>query len=258
MTNVNYLELPSLDLSHDEISIAFWIQVDLDTTLKTSWNRIFRLHNSNSKTISCGFYRDYRPGSVYFFVGNGNSPSTYSQVDENQNQEGSGVGDANTAEIILLNHQWYHIAWSMSASRKEWHIDVSGIGNFSFTGMLTHEQNVYHENILNSKTGKNFVGFIDNFQMFTEVFDKEQVASIREKGAICRIASVPLCEACTPGFFSADGTTCEPCAPGSISTQFNATGCEPCSAGSTSFRGTSTCFDTAVYLAATGCVCGAS
>lgn len=64
------------------------------------------------------------------------------------------------------------------------------------------------------------------------------------------------CEACTPGFFSVNGTTCEPCAPGSISTHYNATGCEECYATSTSFRGTSSCFDTAAHLAATGCVCG--
>ena len=187
MTNTNYLQLPNINLDHDEISIAFWIQVDLDTTIKDSWNRIFRLHNSNSKTVSCGFFRDYRPGSVFFFVGNGNSPTTYSQVDEVSDHP--GVGDANTAEVILHNHEWYHITWSMSVSKQEWHIDVSGIGAFTFTGMLTHERNIYNDNVINSKTGKNWVGFIDNFQIYTKVLNAQEISSIREKGNICAPSS---------------------------------------------------------------------
>ena len=148
MSNTNYLQVPSISLDYDEISIAFWIQVDLDTTMKPSWNRIFRLHNSNSKTISCGFFRDYRPG-LAIFVGNGASADTYSQVDE---ANGPGVGDNNVAEIILHNHEWYHITWSMSV-QQEWHIDVFDIGVY-LTGTFTHERNIYNDNIINSKTAK--------------------------------------------------------------------------------------------------------
>ena len=187
MTNTNYLQLPSIDLAYDEISIAFWIQVDLDVTIKPSWNRIFRLHNSNSKTISCGFFRDYRPGSVFFFVGNGDSPSTYSQVDAVSDHP--GVGDDNTAEVLLHNHVWYHITWSMSASKQQWHIDVSDIGRFSFSGMLTHEQNIYNDNVINSKTGQNWVGFIDHFQIYTRELDVAAVESIRADGVVMACGS---------------------------------------------------------------------
>lgn len=259
MTNTNYLQLPSINLDHDEISIAFWIQVDLDVTIQGSWNRIFRLSNSDSNIIECGFFRNLRPGSMFFAVGNPNSETTYSQVDPVSDYP--GVGDANTAEIILQNHEWYHVAWSMSASKQEWHINVSDIGAWTFTGMLTHHKNIYNDNVINSKTGKNCVGFIDLFQIYTQLLDAEAVKAIRANEVVMVCAeegAAPVstaCEACTPGFFSANGTTCDPCAPGSISTHFNATECELCNSSTMSFRGSSECFNTADFMAATGCLC---
>ena len=106
---------------------------------------------------------------------------------------------------------------------------------------------------------------LEDFRIYNRALTAEEIAAIyagdldSAEASIAEANSAPVstaCEACTPGFFSPNGTTCEPCAPGSISTHYNATSCEPCNATSTSFRGTSSCFDTAAHLAATGCVCG--
>ena len=102
---------------------------------------------------------------------------------------------------------------------------------------------------------------LEDFRIYDRALTAEEIAAIYAGDLDSAEASIAPsvsteCEACTPGFFSPNGTTCEPCAPGSISTHYNATSCEPCNATSTSFRGTSSCFDTAAHLAATGCVCG--
>lgn len=103
---------------------------------------------------------------------------------------------------------------------------------------------------------------LEDFRIYDRALTGEEITAIYagDLGSAEENISTPVstaCEACTPGFFSANGTTCDPCAPGSISTHYNATSCEECNAKSMSFRGTSSCFDTAAYLAATGCVCGA-
>ena len=104
-------------------------------------------------------------------------------------------------------------------------------------------------------------GFVDDFRIYQKGLTAGEIAAIYAGDLDSAEANIAApvsteCEACTPGLFSANGTTCEPCAPGSISTHYNATRCEECNATSTSFRGTTTCFDLAAHLAATGCVCG--
>ena len=252
LSNTNYVTIPSLYLNFDVLTIAFWLKVDLTQTNNDNWQRIFRLLKTDTvSSITCGFYGNVPPGSLFFWVGDS---TTRSQVDAHGS---TGTGNNKKADFRIQNNVWYHITWTLNSVASEWTISVTGYETLHSTGMVTHKHAVYGSNIINHNNMQHhIVGKVDNFRIYASALSPSDIESVRSKGMImdCENTSTPCIE-CMPGYHSPIGTACIPCLPGYYAPDAHMITCLACAEQSHSFKGGTSCFDLDAFLDRTGCSC---
>ena len=254
----NYVSIPGAIISNlDDIghTIAFWMQ---DNQVDDKDFSILSGPSSDFGTVGV-FIRILASWS--------NNVAYYDNCDGLDNQVRTS---ASTANLAMTPHHLAFTRENIDANTMKLSIYKDGVNlNSEIVSRTDFTQaSVNSVFYIGSDLDTNFYfrdKSLGDFRIYDRALTAEEIAAIyagdlgSAEASIAESSAAPVstaCEACTPGFFSPNGTTCEPCAPGSFSTHYNATSCDNCNATSTSFRGTSSCFDTAAHLAATGCLCG--